>query len=372
MMSSAFTRSLVVSLLIAAIGVGCSKPESPAPAAAAVDKPAPAAPPASPPNAPASGEMPEFGGDSTWLNSKALTRADLRGKVVVVDFWTYSCINCLRAMPFINAWYSHYRDSGLVIVGVHSPEFGFEKDVDNVRMAIAKFGIAYPVVLDNDFAIWKAYNNRFWPAHFFIDATGTIRGHHFGEGKYAQSEHKIRALLIEAGATNLPPPIDAAAGEGVNAAADVANVESHETYLGYARGANFQSPGSFERDAAKVYVAPSALLLNQWALTGNWIVSREKTQLQSAPGRIAFRFKARDLHLVLGHGAKGAPVRFRVLLDGKPPGGDHGMDIDANGVGEVREQRLYQLIRQQGGVQEHEFTIEFLDPRVEAFAFTFG
>jgi thiol-disulfide isomerase/thioredoxin len=327
---------------------------------------------ASPPNAPASGPMPEFPAAAPWLNSKPLTREQLRGKVVVVDFWTYSCINCLRAMPYINAWYARYKDAGLVIVGVHSPEFGFEKDSANVRMAIAKFGIKYPIVLDNDFAIWKAYNNRFWPAHFFIDAKGVIRGHHFGEGKYDESERTIRELLTEAGAKNLPAPLDAMAGEGLGAAADRANIKSLETYIGYSRGANFQSPGSFAKDAVKAYEVPAALTLNQWALGGRWLVSREKAQLEAAPGRIAFRFKARDLHLVLGPGAKGAPVRFRVLLDGKPPGADRGMDLDEKGTGTVREHRLYQLIRQKGDVHEHEFTIEFLDPRVEAFSFTFG
>jgi thiol-disulfide isomerase/thioredoxin len=290
----------------------------------------------------------------------------------VVDFWTYSCINCLRAMPYINAWYSRYRDSGLVIVGAHSPEFGFEKDEANVRMAIAKFKIEYPVVLDNDFALWKAYENRFWPAHFFVDATGRIRGHHYGEGKYAESEHTIRELLTEAGVTNLPPPIDAAAAEGVSAAADAANLKSRETYLGYARGSNFKSPGAFARDTLKDYQLPPSMMLNEWALSGRWLVTREKAQLEAQPGRIAFRFKARDLHLVLGPGPGAKPVRFHVLLDGQPPRGDHGMDIDEQGMGSVHEQRLYQLIRQQGGVQEHEFTIEFLAPGVEAYSFTFG
>ena len=346
---------------MAVLAAGCGSGANPAAAVQA----------AAPPNAPASGQMPEFAGGTTWLNSTPLSREALRGKVVVVDFWTYSCINCLRALPFINAWYSHYKDSGLVIVGVHSPEFGFEKDRDNVQMAITRFGIVYPVVLDNDFAIWKAYNNRFWPAHFFIDATGKIRGHHFGEGKYEESERTIRELLTEAGAT-LPVPIDFSAGEGVAAAADAANAKSPETYIGFARGSNFQSPGSFDRDAVKDYELPAALTLNQWALAGPWRVSREQAQLEAAPGRIAFRFKARDLHLVLGAAPNSGPVRFRVLLDGKPPGSDHGMDTDANGAGKVGEQRLYQLIRQKGAVQEHEFTIEFLDPRVEAYSFTFG
>jgi methionine-S-sulfoxide reductase len=318
------------------------------------------------------GDMPELAGATGWLNSKPLTRAALRGKVVVIDFWAYSCINCLRALPYVNAWYSHYKDSGLVIIGVHSPEFEFEKDTDNVRKAIEKFGIQYPVALDNDMSIWNAFNNRFWPAHYFIDAQGRIRGHHFGEGKYARSERTIRQLLTEAGARSLPDPLDDAAGQGVSAAADTANVASPETYLGYARAANFQSPGSFARDAVKNYAAPDRLQLNQWALGGRWKVGREKAVLDTPPGRIVFRFRARDLHLVLGAGAERKPVRFRVLLDGKPPGADHGMDIDADGNGVVRDQRLYQLIRQQGGVGEHEFTIEFLDGHVEAYSFTFG
>jgi methionine-S-sulfoxide reductase len=318
------------------------------------------------------GDMPELAGATGWLNSKPLKRADLRGKVVVLDFWTYSCINCLRALPYINAWYDHYKDSGLVIIGVHSPEFEFEKNTDNVRQAVEKFGIRYPVALDSNMALWKAFNNRFWPAHYFVDAQGRIRGHHFGEGKYARSERTIRQLLTEAGAKNLPDPLDDAAGQGVSAASDTANVSSPETYLGFARAENFLSPGSFARDAVKDYTLPPKLALNQWALSGRWKVSSEKARLETAPGRVVFRFRARDLHLVLGPGSGRKPVRFRVLLDGKPPGADHGMDIDEAGNGTVREQRLYQLIRQQGAVGEHEFTIEFLDGHVEAYSFTFG
>jgi methionine-S-sulfoxide reductase len=318
------------------------------------------------------GQFPELNGATGWLNSKPLTRAGLRGKVVVFDFWTYSCINCLRAIPHVNAWYQHYKDSGLVIIGVHSPEFAFEKDTGNVRKAVEKFSISYPVAIDSDMAIWKAFNNRFWPAHYFVDAKGNIRGHHFGEGKYARSERTIRQLLTEAGAKNLPDPLDEAAGVGVSAAADTANVASPETYLGFERAENFLSPGSFARNTVKAYEQPAALTLNQWALGGRWKVGGESSALDAAPGKIVFRFRARDLHLVLGPGADRKPVRFRVLLDGKPPGADHGMDIDAAGSGTVREQRLYQLIRQKGAVQEHEFTIEFLDPRVEAFSFTFG
>jgi len=318
------------------------------------------------------GDMPELAGATGWLNSKPLTRAGLRGKVVVLDFWTYSCINCLRALPYVNAWYRHYKDSGLVIIGVHSPEFEFEKDTANVRQAIEKFGIQYPVAVDSNMALWKAFNNRFWPAHYFVDAQGRIRGHHFGEGKYARSERTIRQLLTEAGAKNLPDPLDDAAGQGVSAASDAANVSSPETYLGFARAENFLSPGSFARDSVKAYALPPKLSLNQWALAGRWRVGSEKAVLDTAPGRLVFRFRARDLHLVLGPGPERKPVRFRVLLDGKAPAADHGMDIDAAGNGTVREQRLYQLIRQKGAVGEHEFTIEFLDGHVEAYSFTFG
>jgi len=318
------------------------------------------------------GDMPELAGATDWLNSKPLTRASLRGKVVVLDFWTYSCINCLRALPYVNAWYQHYKDSGLVIIGVHSPEFEFEKSTDNVRQAIEKFGIRYPVAVDSNMALWTAFNNRFWPAHYFVDAQGRIRGHHFGEGKYARSERTIRQLLTEAGARNLPDPLDDAAGQGVSAASDSANVSSPETYLGFTRAENFLSPGSFARDAVKEYALPAKLSLNQWALAGKWKVTGEKATLAAPPGRVVFRFRARDLHLVLGPDAERKPVRFRVLLDGKPPGADHGMDTDAAGNGTVREQRLYQLIRQKGAVGEHEFTIEFLDGHVEAYSFTFG
>ena len=322
------------------------------------------------------GQIPELTGATGWLNSKPLTRDSLRGKVVVFDFWTYSCINCLRSIPYVNAWYRHYKDAGLVIIGVHSPEFAFEKDTANVRQAVEKFKISYPVALDSDMALWKAFNNRFWPAHYFVDAQGKIRGHHFGEGKYARSERTIRSLLTEAGVKNLPDPLDDAAGEGVSAASDSANVASPETYLGFERAENFQSPGSFARNGVKDYQLPTRLVLNQWAFGGRWKVSGERSALEAAPGRIVYRFRARDLHLVMGPGGhdrtNGKPVRFKVLLDGKPPGGDHGMDVDAQGVGTVREQRLYQLIRQKGAVEEHEFTIEFLDPHVEAYSFTFG
>ena len=318
------------------------------------------------------GPMPPLAGATGWLNSTPLTREGLRGKVVVVDFWAYSCINCLRAMPYVNAWYKHYKDSGLVVLGVHSPEFAFEKDTSNVRAAVKKFDIQYPVALDSDLKIWKAFNNRFWPAHYFVDAKGQIRGHHFGEGKYARSERTIRQLLTEAGAKDLPDPLDDAAGEGVAAPADMPSVASLETYVGYSRAENFKSPGAFARDASKTYSVPRALALNQWALGGSWNAAPEHARLISAPGKIAFRFKARDLHLVLGPSSAGKPIRFRVTLDGAPPDRNAGVDVDAAGNGVVREHRLYQLIRQKGPVSEREFVIEFLDAGVEAYSFTFG
>ena len=318
------------------------------------------------------GPMPPLTGATGWLNSTALTTEGLRGKVVVVDFWAYSCINCLRTMPYVNAWYRHYKDAGLVVLGVHSPEFAFEKDAENVRAAVKKFDIQYPVALDNEMRIWKAFNNKFWPAHYFVDANGQIREHHFGEGKYARSERVIRRLLTEAGAKNLPEPLDDAAGEGVAAPADTANVASPETYVGYARAANFVSPGAFARDSRKTYTIPDSLTLNQWALGGTWQVAKEHARSTQSAGRIAFRFKARDLHLVLGTAAADKPVRFRVTLGGAPPNKDAGMDVDANGNGIVRDHRLYQLIRQKGPVTEQEFVIEFLDPGVDAYSFTFG
>jgi methionine-S-sulfoxide reductase len=318
------------------------------------------------------GPLPPLTGATGWLNSKPLSPESLRGKVVVVDFWAYSCINCLRAMPYVNAWYRHYKDHGLVVLGVHSPEFAFEKDITNVRAAVEKFDLKYPIALDSNLAIWKAFNNRFWPAHYFVDAKGQIRGHHFGEGKYEKSEREIRRLLMEAGAKNLPEPLDYAMGQGVGAPAATSGVASPETYVGYARAENFVSPGAFTRDAKKSYAIPASLKLNQWALGGPWQVAREHARLEGVPGRIAFRFKARDLHLVLGPSASGKPIRFRVTLNGAAPKADAGMDVDENGNGVVREHRLYQLIREKGPVSEQEFVIEFLDSGVDAYSFTFG
>lgn len=320
---------------------------------------------------PVEGRAPTITGAAEWLNSKPLTPADLKGKVVLVDFWTYSCINCLRAIPYVRAWAEKYRDKGLIVIGVHSPEFAFEKNIDNVRKAVADLKIDYPVAIDNTYSIWRAFKNQYWPAHYFIDADGNIRHHHFGEGGYQASERVIRELLAEAGAKDLDDAMVKVSASGAQAPSVFADIRSPETYLGYARAANFTSPGGAERDAAHQYEGePGAL--NQWTLNGNWTIGREHAQLNSQPGRILFRFHARDLHLVLGPAADGKPVRFRVMIDGKEPAENHGADTAGDGSGVVTSERLYQLVRQHGALADHTFSIEFLDPGVKAYAFTFG
>ena len=324
---------------------------------------------------PVEGTLPSLDGATGWLNSPPLTAQQLRGKVVLVDFWTYSCINCLRAMPFVHEWERLYRDHGLVVLGVHTPEFAFERDPRNVMKAVQQLKVDYPVALDNQYAIWRAFNNQYWPAHYFVDAQGNIRGHQFGEGNYAHSEQMIRRLLTEAGQTDLPPPADPAAADlqGVATQADMGNLRSPETYLGHARAEHFASPGGQRTDAAFGYTLPSSLALNQWGLSGRWTITDEAARLQQAGGRIAFQFHARDLHLVLAPAQDGTPVRFRVWLDGKPlPAADAGSDVGADGTGVVNENRLYQLVRQRGTVGPHRFEIEFLDAGVQAYAFTFG
>jgi cytochrome c biogenesis protein CcdA/thiol-disulfide isomerase/thioredoxin len=327
-----------------------------------------------PGNLPVEGQLPALSGATGWINSPALTPAGLRGKVVLIDFWTYSCINCLRSLPYVNGWYEKYEDHGLVVIGVHSPEFAFEKDVGNVKRAVHDLNVTYPVALDSNYEIWRAFDNQYWPAHYFIDAQGRIRGHHFGEGDYPESERIIRQLLTEAGFKDLPAAgISAAGARGVQAAADDNNMLSPETYVGYARAEHFSSPSGVVPDQPKVYEAPGKLDINQWALTGKWTVDEEKGTLNNAGGSIVFRFQARDLHLVLGPGPSGKPVRFRVQIDGADPGASHGTDTDASGAGVVTDQRLYQLIRQPPGeIHRHTFTIEFLDAGVQAYAFTFG
>ncbi|HVV26384.1 MAG TPA: cytochrome c biogenesis protein DipZ [Rhizomicrobium sp.] len=319
---------------------------------------------------PVEGTMPSLNGAVLWLNSPPLTREALRGKVVLVDFWTYSCINCLRAMPYVESWAQKYKDHGLVVIGVHAPEFAFEKEEANVRRAVHDLGVTYPVALDNNLAIWQAFNNEYWPAHYFIDTQGRIRHHHFGEGEYDQSERVIQQLLREAGRMDVPGGIVQPSAHGVEANAAVDAMTSPETYVGYGRAENFAA-GPVQMDKSATYRTPYPLQPNQWGFSGRWTVGEEMAQLDAAGGRITFRFHARDLHLVLGPGADGKPVRFRVTLDGRPPGADHGMDTDGDGNGAVTAERLYQLVRQRGAA-DRTFTVEFLDPGVRAFAFTFG
>ena len=318
------------------------------------------------------GPMPELPSGDDWLNSKPLDRKALRGKVVVIDFWTYSCINCLRALPYVEAWDAKYRDKGLVVIGVHSPEFAFERERANVEKAVKDLKITYPVAIDSQYLIWKAFNNEYWPAHYFIDGKGRIRYHHFGEGEYAESERVIQELLKENGATGLDAGTVNVSATGAMAAPGAGNARSPETYIGYKRAENFASPEPLAQDAKKEYTAPKRPTLNQWGLSGDWKVGAESAVLQTAPGKIIFRFHGRDLHLVLGPVKSGKPVRFRVKLDGTVPGDDRGSDANADGTGVVREHGLYQLIRQQGPVEDRTFEIEFLDPGVQAFAFTFG
>jgi cytochrome c biogenesis protein CcdA/thiol-disulfide isomerase/thioredoxin len=318
---------------------------------------------------PVEGELPSLDGAVLWLNSPPLTREQLKGKVVLVDFWTYSCINCIRSVPYVRAWAEQYRKDGLVVIGVHSPEFAFEKDSANVRKAVRDFGIRYPVAMDNNLAIWRDFDNRYWPAHYLADGEGRIRYHHFGEGKTDETEAAIRSLLAENGAMRLAAKAKVKA-TGAGAAADFASIRSPETYLGTKKARNFASPEGL-RQGQFTYRLPESYQLNHWGLAGRWNVETERSVLQEAGGRIAFKFRARDLHLVLGS-SSGRPVRFRVLIDGKAPAEDRGMDIDAAGNGQVSGQRLYQLVRQKDPSRERLFTIEFLDPGAEAYAFTFG
>jgi cytochrome c biogenesis protein CcdA/thiol-disulfide isomerase/thioredoxin len=319
---------------------------------------------------PVEGQMPPLDGVSEWMNSPPLTREQLRGKVVVVDFWTYSCINCLRSIPYVKAWAERYAKDGLVVIGVHAPEFAFEREPANVRKAIADLGIRYPVALDNDYALWRGFSNQYWPAHYFIDAAGRVRYHHFGEGEYDVSERVIRQLLAEAGRKPGAAAPVAVPSTGAEAAAAMQSVGSPETYVGYARAERFASPGGQPHDRPSDYLA-APLKLNQWSLAGSWTVHAQDATAGAAGGEIAYLFHARDLHLVLGS-ASGRPVRFQVTIDGRPPGPDSGADVDAAGNGRIDGQRLYQLVRQKGPVRDRTFTIRFLDAGAQAFAFTFG
>ena len=319
---------------------------------------------------PVEGTLPPLDGLGPWINSTGLTRESLRGKVVVIDFWTYSCINCLRSIPYVRAWDEQYRKDGLVVIGVHAPEFAFERNPDNVRQAVKDLGIRYPVALDNGYKLWSALDNHYWPAHYFIDATGRVRFHHFGEGGYAESERVIRQLLAEAGHAPKGGGMARADARGAEAAAAVNALQSPETYVGYARAERFTSPGGMIHDRAAAYIgAPRAL--NDWSLDGHWIVGKQSARSAAPGAKIHYRFHARDLHLVLGSPG-GRPVRFKVTIDGQAPAADAGVDVAPDGSGQVSGERLYQLIRQKGEVRNRTFTIEFLDPGAEAFAFTFG
>jgi thiol-disulfide isomerase/thioredoxin len=321
---------------------------------------------------PVEGKLPALAGATEWLNSHPLTPAGLRGKVVLVHFWTYTCINSLRPLPYVRAWAAKYKDQGLVLIGVQAPEFEFEKNPDNVRWAVKDLNIGYPVAIENDHAIWRAFRNEYWPALFFADAKGRIRHHQYGEGEYEKSETIIQQLLAEAGTGDISRELVSVDARGVQAAADWGSLKSPETYLGYERAENFASPGGAARDTRHVYAVPVEMRLNQWALSGEWTVQKQGAVLHKANGRIAYRFHARDLHLVMGPAMRGASVRFRVLLNGQPPGAARGTDVDDQGSGTVTEQRLYQLIRQPKPIGDRQFGIEFLDSGAEPFVFTFG
>ena len=311
-------------------------------------------------------------GARQWLNTPPLRAEDLRGKVVLVNFWTYSCINSLRPLPYVRAWAEKYKDRGLVVIGVHTPESGFEKDIANVRRASAAQGVSYPVALDSDYGVWRAFNNQAWPAFYFIGADGRVRRQMLGEGGYDKSERLIQELLSEANGVPVAGAIVPVAGKGPQVAPDERNLRSPETYVGAAQASNFASPGGMTADVATLYRPAPAMPLNHWSLAGVWTVGGEFGTLSKAPGRIAYRFHARDLHLVMGPSVQGRPVRFRVTIDGAPPGADHGVDVDPQGRGSVQEPRMYQLVRQTRPVADRTFEIEFLDPGARAYVFTFG
>jgi len=317
-------------------------------------------------------DLPSFGGATGWLNSEPLTRARLNGKVVLVDFWTYTCINWRRTLPYVRAWSKKYRDQGLVVIGVHTPEFAFEKKVENVRQAVTAMNIDYPIAIDSGYAIWRAFNNEYWPVLYFVDARGRIRAHKFGEGEYRDSELVIQNLLAKNGASGFEREAVSLDASGAEAAADWADLKSKETYVGYEQTENFASPGGMRRHKCHSYVFPTELRLNHWALAGNWTAGEHATVSAAADARIAFHFHARDLHLVMGAASQGSPVTFRIVIDGQPPGSASGVDSDEKGRGTVSQPRMYQLIRQQRPILDRRFEIQFFGSSVEVFSFTFG
>jgi thiol-disulfide isomerase/thioredoxin len=321
---------------------------------------------------PIEGELPSLVGATTWLNSQPLMVDGLRGKVVLINFWTYTCINWLRQLPYVRAWAEKYKAQGLVVIGIHTPEFEFEKNINNVRRALTEMKIDYPIAVDNDYAVWRAFGNHYWPALYFIDTQGRIRHHQFGEGEYEQSERVIQQLLSESGTDRVGQEMVEVDARGFEAAADWNSLKSPENYLGYERTENFASPGGAVLNKRHLYTAPAQLKPNQWALSGDWTIGKQAIVLNKSGGRIAYRFHARDLHLVMGTAERGTSVRFRVLVDGQPAVAARGLDINARGEGTATEQRLYQLVRQPKPITDRQFEIEFLDFGVEAFAFTFG
>ena len=317
------------------------------------------------------GELSALRSATEWLNSQPLTAPGLRGEVVLVDFWTYTCINWLRQLPYVRAWAEKYKDHGLVVIGVHTPEFPFEHDIENVRRSAAQLRVDYPIAVDNEYAIWRGFRNQYWPALYLVDGQGSIRYRQFGEGEYEQSERVIQQVLAKAGFGGAGHDLVSVEGRGVEAPADWDSLRSPENYVGYERTENFVSPGGV-RDKSRIHAIPARLKLNEWGLTGDWTVERGAAVLNKANGRIVYRFHARDLHLVMRPATRGKSVRFRVLIDGQPPGVGHGIDVDSQGNGAVVEPRLYQLIRQPQPIADRQFEIEFLDPGVAALAFTFG
>lgn len=318
------------------------------------------------------GEMPSLEGATGWINSPPLTSTELRGKVVLVDFWTFTCINWLRTQPYVRAWAEKYKDKGLVVVGIHTPEFEFEKDVENVRRAAKFLNVDYPIALDSEYAIWSAFRNRYWPAFYFVDAEGRIRHHQFGEGEYERSERVIQKLLTEAGHQNVPSDLVVVNGTDYEKEADWKNLGSPENYTGDGRTTNFASPGGSLGDEPVTYSIPSRLSLNEWALSGEWKITRSASIALKPNARVAYRFHARDLHLVMRVSEGATAIRFRITIDGEPPGASHGVDTDEQGNGTLSEPRMYQLFRQIGPVVDRNFEIEFLDPGAEIYAFTFG
>ena len=316
--------------------------------------------------------LPGFDGAVEWLNSPPLSAAQLRGKVVLVDFWTFTCINWQRTLPHVRAWADKYKDQGLVVIGVHTPEFSFERDLDKVRGEVARLDVGFPVAVDSNRAIWNAFGNSYWPALYFIDGRGRIRHRQFGEGEYEKSERMIQRLLAEAGAHDVPADLVQVTGSGSLAAADWPNLRSPETYVGRDRADGFASPGGTHLGQARDYRAPERLRLNTWAFSGTWNMGHEGSTAVQAGSRIVYSFHARDLHLVMGSAEAGRAVPFRVRIDGLPPGDAHGADVDAEGRGMLREHRLYQLVRQRGAIEDRQFEIEFLAPGAEAYSFTFG